>query len=292
VLGRIRRSVARSADFLPLTRYTRCGCASTVSRSAATRSFAFASPPSSSGGARDHRRSVSTNRPPGQDAQVYFGKMGPMLDPVAGRVRSLWCVFRRDPGADSERTRGVVPEHPGADSDATRGLNSGAPGARSRGAAWSQPHRVHGCDVGAIVDAKSTRGSQAEVRVWPYPTMRRRQPAAVRRRPPSPRGCRPRRFESRASVPCPPPGGSPRSSPTGRRPRPSSGRPRIAPGQTARSVGRSRSTTSGTRSQVPARPSSSAFLDRIWGPKRASGISSSAAKSFASCSRPRVVPSA
>ena len=27
--------------------------------------------------------------PPGQEAQVDFGKMGPMLDPDTGRVRSL-----------------------------------------------------------------------------------------------------------------------------------------------------------------------------------------------------------
>jgi transposase len=31
--------------------------------------------------------------PPGQEAQVDFGKMGPMLDPVAGRVRVLWALI-------------------------------------------------------------------------------------------------------------------------------------------------------------------------------------------------------
>ncbi|HTQ44962.1 MAG TPA: IS21 family transposase [Polyangiaceae bacterium] len=31
--------------------------------------------------------------PPGQEAQVDFGKMGPMLDPVAGRVRTLWALI-------------------------------------------------------------------------------------------------------------------------------------------------------------------------------------------------------
>ncbi len=31
--------------------------------------------------------------PPGQEAQVDFGKMGPMLDPVAGRVRMLWALI-------------------------------------------------------------------------------------------------------------------------------------------------------------------------------------------------------
>jgi transposase len=31
--------------------------------------------------------------PPGQEAQVDFGRMGPMLDPVAGRVRTLWALI-------------------------------------------------------------------------------------------------------------------------------------------------------------------------------------------------------
>jgi transposase len=31
--------------------------------------------------------------PPGQEAQVDFGKMGPMLDPDTGRVRSLWALI-------------------------------------------------------------------------------------------------------------------------------------------------------------------------------------------------------
>jgi len=31
--------------------------------------------------------------PPGQEAQVDFGKMGPMLDPDSGRVRSLWALI-------------------------------------------------------------------------------------------------------------------------------------------------------------------------------------------------------
>ena len=31
--------------------------------------------------------------PPGQEAQVDFGKMGPMLDPVAGRIRTLWVLI-------------------------------------------------------------------------------------------------------------------------------------------------------------------------------------------------------
>ena len=31
--------------------------------------------------------------PPGQEAQVDFGKMGPMLDPDAGRVRMLWALI-------------------------------------------------------------------------------------------------------------------------------------------------------------------------------------------------------
>lgn len=31
--------------------------------------------------------------PAGQEAQIDFGKMGPMLDPVAGRVRSLWALI-------------------------------------------------------------------------------------------------------------------------------------------------------------------------------------------------------
>ncbi len=30
--------------------------------------------------------------PAGQEAQIDFGKMGPMLDPVAGRVRTLWVL--------------------------------------------------------------------------------------------------------------------------------------------------------------------------------------------------------
>jgi transposase len=43
------------------------------------------------------RQRASTVRiddpPPGQEAQIDFGKMGPMLDPVAGRVRSLWALI-------------------------------------------------------------------------------------------------------------------------------------------------------------------------------------------------------
>src|SRR5262249_17748909 len=31
--------------------------------------------------------------PPGQEAQVDFGKMGPMLDPVTGRMRALWALI-------------------------------------------------------------------------------------------------------------------------------------------------------------------------------------------------------
>lgn len=31
--------------------------------------------------------------PPGQEAQVDFGKMGPMLDPATGRVRALWALI-------------------------------------------------------------------------------------------------------------------------------------------------------------------------------------------------------
>jgi len=42
------------------------------------------------------RKRASTIRlddpPAGQEAQVDFGKMGPMLDPVAGRVRMLWAL--------------------------------------------------------------------------------------------------------------------------------------------------------------------------------------------------------
>jgi transposase len=31
--------------------------------------------------------------PPGQEAQVDFGKMGPLVDPVVGRVRTLWALI-------------------------------------------------------------------------------------------------------------------------------------------------------------------------------------------------------
>jgi hypothetical protein len=31
--------------------------------------------------------------PPGQEAQIDFGKMGPMLDPASGRVRPLWALI-------------------------------------------------------------------------------------------------------------------------------------------------------------------------------------------------------
>ena len=31
--------------------------------------------------------------PPGQEAQIDFGKMGPMLDPASGRVRALWALI-------------------------------------------------------------------------------------------------------------------------------------------------------------------------------------------------------
>ncbi|HTZ87855.1 MAG TPA: IS21 family transposase [Solirubrobacteraceae bacterium] len=31
--------------------------------------------------------------PPGQEAQVDFGKMGPMLDPATGRMRALWALI-------------------------------------------------------------------------------------------------------------------------------------------------------------------------------------------------------
>ena len=31
--------------------------------------------------------------PPGQEAQIDFGKMGPMLDPISGRARSLWALI-------------------------------------------------------------------------------------------------------------------------------------------------------------------------------------------------------
>jgi transposase len=31
--------------------------------------------------------------PPGQEAQIDFGKMGPMLDPAMGRVRTLWALI-------------------------------------------------------------------------------------------------------------------------------------------------------------------------------------------------------
>jgi transposase len=43
------------------------------------------------------RQKASTVRvddpPPGQEAQVDFGRMGPMLDPAAGRVRTLWALI-------------------------------------------------------------------------------------------------------------------------------------------------------------------------------------------------------
>jgi transposase len=45
----------------------------------------------------DWRKKASTIRledpPAGQEAQVDFGKMGPMLDPETGRVRALWALI-------------------------------------------------------------------------------------------------------------------------------------------------------------------------------------------------------
>jgi hypothetical protein len=95
-----------------------------------------------------------------------------LKDAYSGMIRGLVPTglggrFRRDAGADSDVTRGMIPGHPGADSKPPGGSFRGIRGLIPKGAvplsehAWSQARRVHERDDGATIDAEDSRGSEA-----------------------------------------------------------------------------------------------------------------------------------